>query len=503
MSDNKISRRQFLAGTAALGITTLLGRSVLAGETKGAEQRSFLPRITRPRDDHRPNIITVSFDTLRYDHIGANGNGWIHTPNIDSFAAQSQQFDSAYSGGFPTLLNRAELFTGRYMYTVMNWEDLPNDAVTLANVLGQAGYTTGLVFDTWHLKDNGYFLDRGFQSWDWIRGQEGDRFRARPREMPLPASPEKFRSVETLSQYLRNVADRQQESDFFVAQTVLRSVAWLERNMQYGPFFLHIDCFDPHEPWDPPQAYVDLYNPGYTGQQVIYPAYAPPDYMSSAELHHMRALYAAEVTLVDTWFGHFVSELGRLGLADNTIIFLLSDHGLMLGEHQAVGKAWSHAGYYEAYPLYQELIHIPLMVRIPGQPHRKLQAMAQPADIMPTILDYAEAGDTGTIHGKSLRPVLEGQASNVHTITVSSRSLRASLATKPRITVTDGEWSLLHGAAHASSHLYHLPTDPQQSNDLLALECLRARALHNQLISFLNSVGTPAAYVNNWLTPPC
>jgi arylsulfatase A-like enzyme len=498
-----INRREFLTGAVSVGAASILSGHDKLIRAAQSLKPTFLPTILRDAGASNLNFITVMCDSLRYDHIGFLGNDWIQTPNIDAFASQSQVFDAAYMGGFPTLLNRAEFFTGRYMYTIMGWENLPGDAVVMADVLNQSDYTTGLVFDTWHFKDNGYFLDRGFQSWDWVRGQEGDRFRAQPREMPLPASPEKFRSVETLQQYLRNTAGRQNEADYAIAQTIHRAVAWLEQNMSYGPFYLHVDCFDPHEPWDPPQAYVDLYNPGYVGEQVIYPAYAPPDYLSAAELNHMRALYAAKVTQVDHWLGHFWSELSRLELDNNTVVILFSDHGLLLGEHQAIGKAWSHGGYYEAYPLYQELAHIPLMIRVPGQPPRRSQALAQPADIMPTILDLANADDPGTMHGKSLRSLLEGSNVPVQTTAVASRSLLASLSTKARITVTDGVWTLLHGAAHTSSHLYHLHSDPHQMNDLLAQECAQAQALHSQLIDLLHYVNTPPAYVANWLPSPC
>lgn len=499
----RFSRRQFITGAATVGVASIVGEHILAKQGIIEPQLNFLPKVLRPHNSSDYNYITVMFDSLRYDHIGFHGNNWIKTPNIDAFATQSQVFDKAYSGGFPTLLNRAELFTGRYMYTVMNWEDLPDDAVVMATMMGEAGYTTGLVFDTGHLKDNGFFLDRGFQSWDWIRGQEEDRFKAQPRHPQLPASPEKFRSVEVLEQYLRNMSGRTSEADYLVAQTLTRAITWLEQNKDHGPFYLHVDCFDPHEPWDPPQAYVDLYNPDYTGEKVIYPAYAPPDYMSQAELTHMRALYAAEISLVDAWYGHFLAELDRLGVAENTVVMLLADHGFMLGEHNAVGKAWSRNGYYEAYPLYQELIHVPLMVRVPGQGHRRLNALVQPADIMPTILDMAGATDPGTMHGKSLRMLLEGGNDMVRETAVSGRSLKLPLSSKNRISITDGEWVLHHGAAHASSHLYYLPTDSQQTNDLISGECTRARNLHNQLLTFLEDVDTPQTTITDWSQPPC
>lgn len=503
MKKKGVSRRQFLTGAAALGATAVIGCELAKGETGREGQTNFLPRILSRRDASQLNFITIMFDTLRYDHVGFLGNDWIQTPNIDAFAAQSQVFDRVYAGGFPTILNRAELFTGRYMYTVLWWEDLPLETVVLADMMSQAGYTTGIVFDTLHLKDQGFFLDRGFQSWDWVRGQENDRYRATPHHPPLPAAPSKFKDVYKMEQYLRNMQERQEESDYLVAQTLRRSVEWLERNKDHGPFYLHIDSFDPHEPWDPPQSYVDLYNPGYTGEEVIYPAYAPPDFLSAAELEHMRALYAAEITLVDAWFGHFLTELDNLGLADNTVVFLMSDHGFLLGEHNAVGKAWSRDDYYEAYPLYRELVHVPLMVRMPGMPHRRLDTLAQPADIMPTLLDLADADDPGTMHGISLRPFLEGEEGNGREAAVSGRSMQLPLSSKNRLSVTDGEWMLFHGAAHTTSHLYYLPDDPQQQNDLLDTECAIARRLHSLLIDFLEAAETPSETIDDWRPAPC
>jgi arylsulfatase A-like enzyme len=93
---------------------------------------------------------------------------------------------------------------------------------------------------------------------------------------------------------------------------------WLEENVECQPFFLYVDTFDPHEPWDPPQWYVDLYDPGYQGEEVIYPQYAPCDFLSEAEVKHCRALYAGEVTMVDAWVGKLLNRLDDLGLREDT-----------------------------------------------------------------------------------------------------------------------------------------------------------------------------------------
>jgi arylsulfatase A-like enzyme len=498
----KISRRDFLITAGAAGAATALSGTVL-GHSGRLVAQSYLPVIVKQTGGQQLNFVTVMCDSLRYDHIRFLGNSWISTPNMDAFAQQATVFDQAYAGGFPTVLNRMELFTGRFFYPDTGWQDLPGDQVVLAERMSEAGYTTGLIFDTWHLKNNGFTFDRGFQSWQWIRGQEADRYQATPRNPVLPAHPSKFRSVTAVTQYLRNVTGRLSESDYLVAQTMTAAVRWLRRNAGHGPFYLHVDVFDPHEPWDPPQSYVDLYSPGYMGEQVIYPAYAPPDYMTAAELQHMRALYAAEVSLVDHWLGVLLEEIEALGLTANTVVILTSDHGILLGEHNAVGKTWSHQGHFESYPLYQELAHLPLMIRMPGIDHKRHRALAQPPDLMATILDLANLTHTGSLHGRSLKSYIEGQDGSARSIAVSTPSLKQPLTSKPRMTVTDGDWSLSHGAAHAPSALYHLPSDPQQQYNLLSTQCEVATQLHTQLIAFLESLGSPPDHVDVWRPPPC
>lgn len=535
MGKRKISRRQALKEMGALGVAGLLSQKacqspLTAGgsqnEVPGAtlppterwidpstrtpeDSEVYLPYITQEpiaQNDYL-NFIVIMCDTLRYDHIGFHGNSNVHTPYIDDFAAQSVVFDRAYAGGFPTLLNRAELFTGRYTFTYMGWEDMHQDEVVLAQTLNEVGYTTGVVFDTWHLKAHQFSFDRGFQSWHWIRGQENDRYHTTPLAPTLPADPSKLRhGTQVIQQYLRNVSKRQSEADYFCAQTMQTAIEWLRDIYDKNGFFLQIDTFDPHEPWDPPQSYVDLYDPDYVGEEVIYPAYAPANFLTPEELSHTRALYAAEVSLVDRWLGALFAELDQLGLWDNTVVFLTADHGILLGEHGAIGKAWSHEGYYECYPLYEELIHIPLMVRAPGVPPRRISDLAQPADIMPTILEWAGARPPSTIQGASLVAAIEDQEGShtpPHDYVISGRSLKLSPGTEPRCTVTDGEWTLIDGGGHAASELYYLPDDPQQETNLLWDHCDVARNLHAQFIAFLESQGTLEDYIAPWRPAPC
>ncbi len=497
----KVSRRAFLTGLGAAGAAGLAGKKLV--RAINPEQLTFLPRIMRPHQQERLNVITIMADSIRYDHVGFHGNDWIHTPNIDAFAAESIVFDRAYSGGFPTVLNRAELMTGRYMYTRMGWEDMPQGETVLAQLLNDANYTTGIVFDTPHYKNGNFTLNRGFRSWEWVRGQAEDNWKPTPINPPLPADPSKFRDgAEVVSQYLRNMHGRQSEEDYLVARTVNTAIEWLRDVRGQNNFYLHVDLFDPHEPWDPPQHYIDLYNPGYSGEQVIYPAYAPPNYLSQAELQHVRALYRAELTMVDHWVGKLLAEIDALGLGNNTAVILFSDHGFLLGEHDALGKSWDHAGTFRAYPLYEELIHVPLMVRVPGRSPRRTSHLAQPGDVMPTVLELMDVNVPGAVEAASLLPIIEDD-SPVHDFVVSSRSIRPPFGGDPTISVGDGRWFLHHGGNHTASALYDVESDPTQQNNVLAGNCDIARNLHSRLIDFLESLDLPEETIAPWRPTPC
>lgn len=503
-----LNRRQFLAAAGLFGASAILGGSPSTSAGPEAGQSIFFPQVRNDADPHRLNLITIMCDTLRYDHLGCNGNGWIRTPNLDAFAGQAVVFDRAHAGGFPTLLNRAELFTGRWMYQTIGWQDLPACETHVASILGANGYLTGMVFDNWLLKDECRSYERGFGSWEWIRGQITDRYRSTPVHPALPAQPHKLRhGAADITQYLRNMSDRQGEDDYLAARTMRAAIAWLERTHAAGSFYLHIDCYDPHEPWDPPRRFVDLYDSGYVGEEVIYPAYAPPDYLSPAELNHVRALYAGEVTMVDHWLGELFAALDRLGLSQNTAVLLFSDHGFLLGEHNAVGKTCDDVDEPWSYPLWEELAHTVLMARLPGVGPRRTEALAQPADIAPTLLDLAGIERPANMQGASLVPVLQAQAAAqepaLRPAQVSARSLLTPLDLRPWITVNDGEWTLIHGSNHASSSLYHLPGDPGQQVDVIAQQPDVARALHGHLLVFLEASGVAEDRIAPWRPAPC
>jgi len=470
------------------------------------------------------NFVVIVSDTFRRDHLGCYGNEWIHTPSLDRFAGESVVFERAYAASFPTVPNRRDVFTGRFTFTYSDWAPLPPEEVVLAEVMGGAGYATMMILDTPHIVAKGFNFGRGFDGWDWIRGQEHDAWRTSPRDPELPCAAEKMRLAETtVKQYLRNVAERRAEADYFVAQTMTRAMAWLEENVGSQPFLLYVDTFDPHEPWDPPQWYVDLYDPGYEGEEVIYPQYAACDFMSERELKHTRALYAGEVTLVDTWVGKLLARIDELGLREDTVVIFTTDHGFYHGEHGLIGKSMLAGEYYSSVPLYEEVARIPLMVRAPGQRAGRRGALAQPPDLMPTILDMAGVEMPETAQGQSLAPVVRGERDEMRPIAVTSPTLMYGTRAVQFTTITDGEWSLIYPGARFEAgkgaesrmvdsikrahralykgaggpELYHLPSDPGQAKNVFAERREIAKRLHARHVKMLEELGTPEEYLAN------
>ncbi len=470
------------------------------------------------------NVVLVISDTFRRDHLGCYGNGWIRTPNLDQLAREGTVFDRAYTGSFPTVPHRCDIMTGRFTFTHFEWSPLPRDAVVVSETLAKADLTTMMVADTPHILQHGYNFQRGFDGFEWIRGQENDRWKTFPRQPQLPCAPEKLRSPEgTVRQYLRNVHDRSREEDYFTPRTMRSAMNWLERNAGGGPFFLYVDTFDPHEPWDPPQHYTDLYDPGYQGEEVIYPCYAPCDFLSEAELKHVRALYAGECTMVDAWVGRLLRRIDELGLRDSTAVIFTTDHGFCHGEHNLMGKSIITEQYSTHVPLWEEIARIPLIVRLPGsEAGRRTAAIVQPPDITATVYELAGVQPPETVHGRSFLPVVEGETDEHRDFAVSSSSIIHGARARRWSTVSTPQWSFLYAGSELDASrpavaatvdsvaryekpelggtgepmLFDLAADPGQHKNVYPERRDVAEELLGKYVEFLRSLGTEEDYVS-------
>jgi arylsulfatase A-like enzyme len=344
------------------------------------------------------NVILVILDSLRKDHVGAYGNDEIQTPNLDALAKESFRFTRAYPESLPTLCARRAIHTGlrtwpfRGFYELpgetfqpAGWQPIPEAQITLAEMLSGAGYNTALFADTQPMFHPSMNFQRGFKVFEWVRGQERDRYRPK---LGVPegeirrntVAGNDVNMVDKVRQYLANTRDRKGEEDYFAPRLFTRGMEYLDTAEQGQPFFLTLDSFDPHEPWDPPDDYVKLYSDDYTGREPIVPNYGPSDWIDDTGLERMRALYAAEVTMVDRWLGHLLDKMESTGRMDDTLLVVLADHGVALGEHGFTGKPYN--------ALWPELTDIPFLIRTPDGKGagETSDYFASTHDVAPTIL---------------------------------------------------------------------------------------------------------------------
>lgn len=396
------------------------------------------------------NAIVFLLDTVRSDHLGCYGNTWIQTPNLDRLARSGTVFENAYLGSYPCMPARRDLWTGRYEFPWRGWGPLEEGDPDVVAELVKAGVTTMLITDHYHLWERGAGnYHHAFNGFEFIRGNENDAWITDPTiEIHYPADPSKLAGHAhrsgSVERYLRNTAHFRTEEDYFAPQVMRMSMDWLERNRTLDSFLLLIDCFDPHEPFDVPQPYRNLYNPGYSGERVIWPTYGPSSYLSEEQLKDTRALYAGKLTMVDTWLGKVLDKVEQLGLSKSTLILFITDHGHLLGEHGTLGKPAVGLGDSN---MYQELAHIPLIVCHPGGTGagRRVRSLVQPVDIFPTLLEWFAAPVPEGTHGRSLLPLLDGPEP------AGWRQHASYARFGEAINITDGEWTLFRWPVGASN----------------------------------------------------
>ena len=447
------------------------------------------------------NIICVVTDTLRADYLPTYGNQQVIAPNLTRFAEEAIVFDDCHAASFPTIPTRADIATGRFTLTYLTWGPLPQDEITLADLMTKAGYTTMGVGDTPFLIRNGYGYDRGFDDFIWIRGQR--EASGRP---------------DVTSQWI-------DEDDRFAPQTFKAAMDWIERHNE-EQFFLYIDAWDPHEPWDPPAHYVKPYMPDYNGEHV-YPAYwdwQDAGY-SERDLEIAKATYMGEITMVDRWFGLLIDRLKSLGLYDDTAILFVSDHGFYFGEFGIFGKRrfrWpdntipvmeAMARFKQGAisywcPSHNELTHVPLFVKIPGYSHQRVSGIVSIPDIMPTMLELAAIDNPSRVQAKSLLPLARGEVNRLHDIVVTSQSLADTAGNTTLIvddservvvevspsTIRDGEWDFLYSLEGERFELYDAVNDPAHQYNLADEKPDICQIMHAKFVAWMDQMDTPEEY---------
>ncbi len=416
------------------------------------------------------NVILVILDSLRKDHVGIYGNDEIRTPSLNALAKESLRFARAYPESIPTLCARRAIHTGLRTWPFRNWDppegedfmpagwqQIPEEQTTISEILEEQGFNTVLLSDTHHMFKASMNFQRGFKVFDWIRGQERDGYRPvmgvsqeKVDQMTVPGN---SRSMEDkVRQYLANTKDRKSEEDWFAPRVFSMASDFLKTADKGQPFFLVVDCFDPHEPWDPPDRYVSLYDDSYDGPEPTVPEYSDAGWIDERELERMRAFYAGEVTMTDRWFGRFVETLDSSDFAKETLLVVLSDHGVALGEHDATGKPF--------WALYPELTDIPFMIRHPEGTRggETSDYYASTHDVAPTILGFLDMEPRSPMDGQDLSVIFGGGQ--------PSERNHFTLGYDEYVWARDDRYVLLSRNDRAQTKLYDLSADPDMNTDI-------------------------------------
>ncbi|MXW28383.1 MAG: sulfatase [Chloroflexi bacterium] len=420
--------------------------------------------------------IVVILDSLRRDHVGCYGADSIHTPALDQFSRESIRFNNPKPEALATLQTRRAVHTGNRVFPfgdhqsykgdinrTPGWGPHSESVVTMAEIARHSGFHTGLITDTYHQFKPSMNFHRGFDQFHWIRGQENDHWgsvqlvdRDSVEGHSYPAQHNEYRRIR-FQRYLSNVARRHYEADYFAPQVFTEAMRFVEDNRERD-FLLVVDSFDPHEPWDPPWWYVDRYAPGYRGTDLIWPSYGRCEGLEKNQIDLIRALYAGEVTMTDRWLGIFLEHCHCLGIMDETLLVVFSDHGHSLGEHGVMGKL--------PFSSYPELIDIILMVRPPGGQNggSSCDPFVYTHDVPATVLAHLGLEAPLAIEGRDLLEIASGRRPGREFAVTGYHNY---------VVYADSEYWYFSDHGRSDQHLYSLGEDPGCRNNLAAGDRVR------------------------------
>jgi len=397
----------------------------------------------------RPNLVVYLIDTLRADHLGAYGYPLATSPAIDAFARGALLFREARAQAPWTKPAVATLLTGVYPPTHgadRRSRGLAPEVTTLAERLAAAGYQTAF-FTTNPTVTANFGFDRGFETYRYLSEPSG-----KGRKRKHVDSAAIHREV----------------------------VSWLDRRDAARPFFLVVHTLDPHDPYTPPARLQERFAPGVDAAVACciraHELAALTPEQSRERARQMVALYDAEIAQNDESFGALLAELARRDLDERSAIVLTSDHG---------EEFFDHGGWRHAMTLYEEVLRVPLIVRLPGGAAggRTLDAPVDQIDLAPTLLALAGAPPAPELPGESWLGVIAGGAppdpESLAWLEHPSFSLAGIVRAGWKGVRNAGGWR--PPLERGPFELYALDRDPREATDLAGREPLRRRWLAGQL----------------------
>lgn len=472
----------------------------------------------------RPNILWYCTDQQRFDTIRSLGNSQIRTPNIDRLVTSGTAFRQAYAQSPICTPSRASFLTGRYpASTGVNRNGsayFPDDEVLVTRLLAEAGYDCGLAGKL-HLASASSGCEPrtedGYRMFNWSHHPMADPESAsnayhqwlRHEKKVDPA--ELYRSVKG---FCGPGVPAEYHQTTWCTDMAIRFID----EKRDGPWLLSLNPFDPHPPFDPPQSYLDRYDPAALDPPLFRPedierqkAFAEvsqqsvnasdpsgenPEHQSEADMRNaatyppasfngrkVKAAYYAMIELIDDQFGRLIDHLEATGQLDDTLIIFHSDHGEMLGDHGLL---------YKGCRFFEGLVHVPLIFAWRGRIQAGMvsDALVELVDLAPTLLEAAGLEIPTSMQGKSLLPLLTGDAEpHFHKAGVVSQfndalgSNRTPLPTHGTM-YFDGRYKSIVYHGLDLGEIYDLKEDPGEFINHWnepASEDLKLRMLHRHL----------------------
>ncbi len=395
-----------------------------------------------------PSIVLITIDTLRADRLGCYGYERKTSPNIDSLARRSALFETALTPRTKTAPAIASILTGLYPHTHgvrTNWTKLPEEIITLPEILKENGYRTAAVVGNFILKREHSGLDRGFEDYD-----------------------DRMTEKELNRGFQEKTAGKVNEAVF----------AWLDKNHK-RKFFLWVHYQDPHGPYTAPPRCRAAFS--HREEEKI-PAGEIRDYQRLPWVEEKAGLvdaasyrdgYDAEILYCDESIGKLLERLSGPGL-EETVIVLAADHGESLGEH---GYYFGHGEF-----VYEACSRVPLIIRAPSitEEPRRIKEQVNVMNIAPSILELAGLPVPTEMEGKSLLPSIEGEESAGDEYVFLERGNRIK-------GVRTDDWKYIADHDRSTAELYRLKDDPAETVNLISRNRAEAEELKDRLSGWLNA----------------
>lgn len=354
--------------------------------------------------------VMLMFDSLNREMLKPYGCSRIRTPNFERLARHSVRFDQCYAGSLPCMPARRELHTGRYNFLHRSWGPVEPFDDSMPQILKNSGVYTHLISDHVHYwEDGGATYHQRYNSWETVRGQEGDKWKCLP-ELFDKEEDAKIQNKDgkyfyaTRQLHRHDAVNRkymQTEEDMALVRTVRGGLEFLDANHVCDRWFLQIECFDPHEPFFVAKDCESLCPGGDAGEEKDWPPYHHVT-EDAATAEHYKKRYEALLSLCDKYLGELLDKFDELDLWKDTMLIVNTDHGYLLGEH----GWWSKI----VMPCYDEIAHIPLFIydpRFPQTAGQVREEIVQTIDLPATLLEFFGLERPRDMQGRSVRKVIE------------------------------------------------------------------------------------------------